>query len=112
MLGSLALGLAATLVPALGPDRVAFGISIAVIGVTYQALLAPRVPADPEGPPGRGRPPTSCVCLVFPLFVHQSFLPAVIVAVGVIAQTTLTSGRRLAVGSAPRSPRSASPPSA
>ena len=98
MLGSLALGLAATLVPALGPHRVAFGISIAVIGVTYQALLhlvykrtrkVPRVVAAAD----------VVVCLLFPLFVHQSFLPAVIVAVGVIAQTTLTSGRRLAVGS-------------
>ena len=35
--------------------------------------------------------------MIFPLFLHRAYLPAIIVALGVIAQSTITVGRRWAL---------------
>jgi diguanylate cyclase (GGDEF)-like protein/PAS domain S-box-containing protein len=93
MLGSVALGLAAALLTPLGPERVKFGISIAVAGVAYQAVLHLLFRRTREIPPIVAFTDV-VICMVFPLLLHRSFLPAIIVALGVVAQTTIAVGRR------------------
>jgi diguanylate cyclase (GGDEF)-like protein/PAS domain S-box-containing protein len=93
MLGSVALGVAAALLPQLGPDRVRFGVAVALTGVIYQGLLHVLFRRTREIPPAIAFTDVAIV-MIFPLFLHQAFLPAVIVALGVTAQSTITVGTR------------------
>jgi diguanylate cyclase (GGDEF)-like protein/PAS domain S-box-containing protein len=72
-------------------------VAVAVTGLVYQALLHLLFRRTRRIPPVVAYTDV-LVCLLFPLLLHEAFLPAVIVALGVIAQTTITLGRRAALG--------------
>ena len=84
------------MLPVLGPDRVRFGVAVAATGVCYQGLLHVLFRRTRQMPPVIAYTDL-VICMLFPLLLHKAFLPAVIVALGVTAQTTITTGRRTAL---------------